>query len=66
MLFERAGELFALVQLQRTVGEFGMGTIFKALLVATLMLLAVDYAWMIYLHYKMVKCSHRICCSTLN
>jgi hypothetical protein len=55
MLFERVGDLFALVQLQRAVGEFGLGTIFKALLVGTLVLLAVDYAWMIYLHYKMVS-----------
>jgi hypothetical protein len=55
MLFERLGEVLALAQLQRAVTDVGTTSILTALAVGALVVLAVDYAWMLYLHFKMVS-----------
>lgn len=54
MLVDRVADLLALVQLQRALSEFGTGKILLTLAVGVLVLIAVDYSWMLYLHFKMV------------
>lgn len=55
MLVDRFGDVLALMQLQRAVAQFGTGNIILSVVVAGLVVLAVDYAWMLYLHFKMVS-----------
>jgi hypothetical protein len=55
MLIDRFSDVLALMQLQRAVAQIGTGNIILSILVGGLVVLAVDYAWMIYLHYKMVS-----------
>lgn len=54
MLVDRVADLLALVQLQRALSEFGTGKILLTLALGVLVLIAVDYSWMLYLHFKMV------------
>ncbi|KAL1976196.1 hypothetical protein VTN31DRAFT_2478 [Thermomyces dupontii] len=53
MLVDRVADLLALVQLQRALSEFGTGKILLTLALGVLVLIAVDYSWMLYLHFKM-------------
>lgn len=55
MLVERFSDVLALMQLQRAVAQFGTGNIILSIVVGGLVVLAVDYAWMLYLHFKMVS-----------
>lgn len=55
MLFEKLGEILALAQLQRAVTDVGTANILVALAVGALVVLVADYAWMLYLHFKMVS-----------
>lgn len=56
MIVEKLGELLALVQLQRALSQVGTANIVSAILVGALVVLIVDYARMLYLHFKMVRC----------
>jgi formate hydrogenlyase subunit 4 len=55
MFVDKIGDVLALMQLQRALAEFGTGSIFAALLFGLTVVLAVDYARMLYLHFKMVS-----------
>lgn len=58
MFVDKLGDVLALMQLQRALAEFGIGNIFTALVFGLTVVLAVDYARMLYLHFKMV--SHQL------
>lgn len=51
MFVDKLGEM----QLQRALAEFSTGSILAALLFGLTVVLAVDYARMLYLHFKMVS-----------
>ncbi|KAL2012154.1 hypothetical protein VTN00DRAFT_4872 [Thermoascus crustaceus] len=53
MISAKFGDVFALVQLQCMLAQYGAANIVLTVLVAALVVLAVDYAHMLYLHYKM-------------
>ena len=55
MFVDKLGDVLALMQLQRALAEFGTGSILAALLFGLTVVLAVDYARMLYLHFKMVS-----------
>lgn len=55
MFVDKLGDILALMQLQRALAEFGTGIILAALLFGLTVVLAVDYARMLYLHVKMVS-----------
>ncbi|KAL1882471.1 hypothetical protein Plec18167_002887 [Paecilomyces lecythidis] len=53
MIAERLGDVVALVQLQRILGEFGAANVALTVIVIALVALAIDYARMLWLHFKM-------------
>lgn len=55
MFVDKLGDALALMQLQRALAEFGIGSILAALASGLIVALAVDYARMLYLHFKMVS-----------
>lgn len=55
MIPTKFGDVFALVQLQRTLAQYGTANIALTILVAALVVLLIDYAYMAYLHFKMVS-----------
>lgn len=55
MIAERLGDVVALVQLQRILGEFGAANVALTVIVIALVALAIDYARMLWLHFKMVR-----------
>lgn len=55
MFIDKLGDVLALMQLQRALAEFGTGSILAALFFGLTVVLAVDYARMLYLHFKMAR-----------
>ena len=55
MLAERIGDLLALVQLQRVLNQLSITTVVSGILIGALVVLIADYAWMLYMHFKMVR-----------
>lgn len=55
MLFDRVADTLDLVRLQRVIAGVGIANVAFYVLLAGLAAVAVDYAWMIYLHYRMVR-----------
>lgn len=55
MIVERLGDVVALVQLQRILDQFGAANVALTVMAIALVALAIDYARMLYLHFKMVR-----------
>lgn len=55
MLAERIEGLLALTQLQRVLSETSTTNIVAAVLIGAAAVLLADYAWMLYLSFKMVS-----------
>ena len=55
MLAEMIGDLLALVQLQRVLNQLSITTVVSGILIGALVVLIADYAWMLYMHFKMVR-----------
>ncbi len=54
MLLEKFTDTAVLLQLQRALTNWGIRNVALSLAVLGTVILAIDYARMIYLHYKMV------------
>ena len=63
MLFDQFADTLVLARVQRAITNAGIGNVALFLLAAASLALAVDYAWMIYLHYRMVRLLSHLCCT---
>jgi hypothetical protein len=61
MFVEKFGDTRVLLQLQQALADYGLRNVAISLSILGMVILAMDYAYMIYLHLKMVRIVYEDC-----